>query len=63
MLFLQETCKIVLIIYLLTQFTQWEEQHINLTCEDFAAWKKDNDPKLQEQGLAAYLNERGIGKF
>ena len=40
---------------------QWETAHDGLTCEQFAAWKKDNDPKLQAQGLAAYLNEEGIG--
>ena len=40
---------------------QWENAHDGLTCEEFAAWKKDNDPELQAQGLAAYLNEEGIG--
>ena len=41
---------------------QWEEQHDGLTCEQFAQWEKDNDPDLQAQGLAAYLNEEGIGR-
>ena len=41
---------------------QWEAPHDGLTCEQFAAWKKDNDPELQAQGLAAYLNEEGIGR-
>ena len=41
---------------------QWEDQHENLTCEQFATWKQENDPELQAQGLAAYLNEEGIGK-
>ena len=42
--------------------TQWEDQHEYLTCEQFAEWKKDNDPERQAQGLAAYLNEEGIGR-
>ena len=41
---------------------QWEAAHDGLTCEQFAVWKKDNDPELQAQGLAAYLNEEGIGR-
>ena len=40
---------------------QWEDQHEGLACEQFAEWKKDNDPELQAQGLAAYLIEEGIG--
>ena len=43
-------------------FLQWEEQHVGLSCEEFAQWKKDNDPELQAQGLADYLQEEGIGK-
>ena len=46
-----------------TIMLKWEDQHDNLNCEQFAAWKKDNDPELQAQGLAAYLNEEGIGKL
>ena len=42
--------------------TQWEAAHEGASCEQFAQWKKDNDPELQAQGLAAYLNEEGIGK-
>ena len=41
---------------------QWEAAHDGLTCKQFARWKIDNDPKLQAQGLAAYLNEEGIGR-
>ena len=41
---------------------QWAEQHDGLTCEQFSAWKIDNDPELQAQGLAAYLNEVQIGR-
>jgi len=41
---------------------QWEQAHDGLTCEQFSQWQKDNDPELQAQGLAAYLNEEGIGK-
>ena len=41
--------------------TQWEQAHNGLSCEQFAQWKIDNDPELQAQGLAAYLNEEGIG--
>ncbi|XP_065915171.1 E3 ubiquitin-protein ligase RNF31-like [Dysidea avara] len=38
----------------------WEQAHNGLSCEQFAQWKIDNDPELQAQGLAAYLNEEGI---
>ena len=41
---------------------QWEPAHDGLGCEQFAEWKKDNDPELQAQGLAAYLNQEGIGR-
>ena len=41
---------------------QWETVHDRLTCKQFASWKIDNDPELQAQGLAAYLNEEGIGR-
>ena len=44
-------------------FLQWEDQHGGLTCKQFAAWKKDNDPEPQAQGFTAYLNEEGIGKM
>ena len=49
--------------YYTVAFLQWEEQHDGLTCEDFIQWKKDNDPELQARGLAAYLQEEGIGKI
>lgn len=42
--------------------TQWEATHEGRSCEQFAQWRIDNDPELQAQGLAAYLNEEGIGK-
>ena len=48
------------VIYCLV--VQWETAHDGLNCEQFAVWKKDNDPELQAQGLAAYLNEEGIGR-
>ena len=41
---------------------QWEAQHDGVSCEKFARWKQDNDPDAQKQGLAAYLNTKGIGK-
>ena len=41
---------------------QWENAHDGLSCDQFAKWKQDNDPELQAQGLAAYLNEEGIGR-
>lgn len=40
---------------------QWEEQHEGLSCEDFARWKQENDPKFQERGLSEYLEQNGIG--
>ena len=42
--------------------TQWEAQHQGISCEQFAQWKRDNDPEAQELGLAAHLNDKGIGK-
>ena len=42
---------------------QWEDQHDGIACEQFTTWKKDNDPELQAQGLAAYLDDEGIGKI
>ncbi|XP_063062600.1 E3 ubiquitin-protein ligase RNF31-like [Engraulis encrasicolus] len=38
----------------------WEEQHENVTCETFQAWKRENDPEYQRQGLAGYLRDNGI---
>ncbi|XP_065915142.1 uncharacterized protein [Dysidea avara] len=38
----------------------WVPAHDGLSCEQFAQWEIDNDPELQAQGLAAYLNEEGI---
>ena len=48
-------------MFITFRFQQWEKEHDGLSCEQFAQWKKDNDPELQAQGLAAYLNEEGIG--
>jgi E3 ubiquitin-protein ligase RNF31 len=42
---------------------QWEAQHQGISCEQFAQWKRDNDPEAQELGLAAHLNDNGIGTF
>ena len=50
-------CMLVLVLAL-----QWEEQHNGLSCEDFAEWKRQNDPKFQREGLAAHLQANGIGK-
>lgn len=41
---------------------QWEEQHNGLSCEEYAEWKRQNDPKFQREGLAAHLAANGIGK-
>ena len=41
---------------------QWEEQHQGISCEEFAQWMADNDPEVQEQGLAAHLKSNGIGE-
>ena len=41
---------------------QWEGQHQGISCEQFAQWKRDNDPEAQELGLAAHLNDNGIGR-
>ena len=46
------------IVYL---FVQWEDQHNGLSCEQFAEWKRQNDPKFQKEGLAAHLQANGIG--
>ena len=45
-----------------TAHTQWEDQHRGISCEQFAQWKRDNDPEAQELGLAAHLNDNGIGR-
>ena len=42
---------------------QWEPQHQGLTCDEFQEWKRANDPEYQAQGLAAYLQENGIGEY
>lgn len=38
----------------------WEDQHDNVSCEDFQAWKRENDPEYQRQGLAGFLRDNGI---
>ncbi|XP_076856824.1 E3 ubiquitin-protein ligase RNF31-like [Brachyhypopomus gauderio] len=38
----------------------WEEQHEGLSCNDFQAWKRENDPDYQKQGLAGFLRDNGI---
>uniref|UniRef100_A0A8C9T1I1 Ring finger protein 31 n=1 Tax=Scleropages formosus TaxID=113540 RepID=A0A8C9T1I1_SCLFO len=38
----------------------WESQHAGLSCEQFQAWKRENDPEYQKQGLAGYLRDNGI---
>ena len=43
-------------------YLQWEPQHDGNSCETFTQWKLDNDPEAQELGLAAHLNDKGIGK-
>lgn len=42
---------------------QWEDQHTGLSCEEFAEWKRLNDPKFQKEGLAAHLQANGIGMY
>lgn len=39
---------------------QWEDQHLNLSCEVFNEWKIANDPEQQLTGLARHLEENGI---
>ena len=39
------------------------EQHENISCADFQAWKEANDPNRQLEGLAIHLKENGIGKY
>ena len=41
---------------------KWERAHEGLTCDQFAQWKHDNDPQLQQQGLAAHLEENDVGE-
>ncbi|XP_062377874.1 interferon regulatory factor 9 [Sardina pilchardus] len=38
----------------------WEDQHDGVSCEAFQAWKRENDPEYQRQGLAGYLRDNGI---
>ena len=42
---------------------QWEDQHTGLSCEEFAEWKRLNDPKFKKEGLAAYLQANGTGMY
>ncbi|XP_043274207.1 E3 ubiquitin-protein ligase lubel isoform X2 [Venturia canescens] len=38
----------------------WEKQHEGTTCEQFAAWKDENDPDNQAAGLAKHMDDNGI---
>ncbi|XP_011310106.1 uncharacterized protein LUBEL isoform X2 [Fopius arisanus] len=38
----------------------WEKQHEGTTCEQFSAWKDENDPDNQAAGLAQHLADNGI---
>ncbi|XP_024937469.1 uncharacterized protein LOC107264399 isoform X2 [Cephus cinctus] len=38
----------------------WEKQHEGITCEQFAAWKEENDPDNQAAGLAKHMADNGI---
>ncbi|XP_031780566.1 uncharacterized protein LOC100117677 isoform X5 [Nasonia vitripennis] len=38
----------------------WEKQHEGISCEQFAAWKDENDPDNQAKGLAEHLADNGI---
>ncbi|XP_058801962.1 E3 ubiquitin-protein ligase lubel-like isoform X1 [Phymastichus coffea] len=38
----------------------WEKQHEGISCEQFAAWKDENDPDNQAKGLAQHLADNGI---
>jgi len=42
-------------------FWQWEDQHVDLSCEEFRDWKIANDPEQQLIGLSRHLEENGIG--
>lgn len=39
---------------------QWQKQHENTSCEQFAEWLKDNDPDAQAQGVQEHLAQNGI---
>uniref|UniRef100_A0A4W4GWM7 RING-type domain-containing protein n=1 Tax=Electrophorus electricus TaxID=8005 RepID=A0A4W4GWM7_ELEEL len=38
----------------------WEDQHEGISCNDFQAWKRENDSDYQKQGLAGFLHDNGI---
>ncbi|XP_023248282.1 uncharacterized protein LOC106642482 [Copidosoma floridanum] len=38
----------------------WEKQHEGISCQQFAAWKDENDPDNQEKGLEKHLADNGI---
>ena len=40
---------------------QWDPKHDYMSCEAFAEWKNKNNPEFQRRGLAAYLEDVGIG--
>lgn len=39
---------------------QWESQHTNITCEQFANWQRDNNPELSKEAIGNYLQKNGI---
>ncbi|XP_063229781.1 LOW QUALITY PROTEIN: E3 ubiquitin-protein ligase lubel [Bacillus rossius redtenbacheri] len=38
----------------------WEKQHEGISCEQFAEWKRANDPEVQAEGVTRHLAEHGI---
>lgn len=47
-----------LLIYI--KLFKWEKQHEGISCDQFAAWKDENDPDYQAKGLAEHLADNGI---
>lgn len=39
---------------------QWQAQHCGITCEQFAEWKRANDPKFADTELDKHLKRHGI---
>lgn len=47
-------------IHFILKTFKWEKQHEGISCDQFAAWKEENDPDYQEKGLAEHLADNGI---
>ncbi|XP_037033117.1 E3 ubiquitin-protein ligase lubel-like [Bradysia coprophila] len=38
----------------------WQTQHMNITCEQFAQWQRDNNIQVSQDAIGNYLQKNGI---